>query len=70
MRQDKGLRLWLIDMRKTHYTTITDQLWTVKEFLPALDLRLQYRTACVVSLHSLDLIPESCFRRHSSRTLR
>ncbi|MFT2010494.1 hypothetical protein ACMA1I_17600 [Pontibacter sp. 13R65] len=54
----KGLHLWLIDMRRIHYTTMEDQLWTVKEYLPTFDLRLHYRTACVVSLHNLDLIPD------------
>ncbi|WP_128396968.1 hypothetical protein [Botryobacter ruber] len=57
--RSQGAWRWLNDMRKLNYVTLADQLWTVKEFLPAFDLRLQYRTACVVSLQNVDLTPDT-----------
>lgn len=59
LTHNQGLCLWLNDMRKLNYVTMADQLWTVKEFMPAFDLRFHYRTACVVTLQNVDLVPDT-----------
>ncbi len=64
----QGTCLRLNDMRKLSYVTVADQLWTVKEYLPAFGWRSHYRTACVVSPQNVDFIPDTLIQEWLGRS--
>ena len=60
----KDISLWLHDCRKLCYVTIADQNWIAQKFYAAFNPRQQHRSACVVSAHNVDLIPEGLISEH------